>query len=370
MKGTAVTKFITLLLLLSVALNGYLLWPQQQATAPQAAVKLSPSVIVENNQQSLYQQALQQFNQRQFTAALASYQALTTSQPLQAEQLYFLWLDKLDNWLKNNELTVAETFLQLFLNSYPYDINMLQLDAERLVKNQQLHQAIVALLSLQSLANESQQAAINMRLIQLTMAQIKTLTEQHAWQKTINQTLVWLDYDNENPNYLFALANAYYHLGDLLSAQATLERFPLEHPLQAKVAELQTRIAQAQSGIDLVPLRPYGAHYLLDMQINDALNTQLMIDTGASFTVLPNNVFQALRPIPDYIDSLSINTANGQVIAKRYQLDSILIGQQYIENFEVLVIDNHSGYGLLGMNFLQLFKFNINQQTNQLELAK
>ncbi|KKK64403.1 hypothetical protein LCGC14_2984540, partial [marine sediment metagenome] len=114
----------------------------------------------------------------------------------------------------------------------------------------------------------------------------------------------------------------------------------------------------------------HGLENIDGRQINDALNTQLMIDTGASFTVLPNNVFQALRPIPDYIDSLNINTANGQVIAKRYQLDSILIGQQYIENFEVLVIDNHSGYGLLGMNFLQLFKFNINQQTNQLELAK
>ncbi|NMR24546.1 tetratricopeptide repeat protein [Pseudoalteromonas sp. NEC-BIFX-2020_015] len=373
MQSTLYVKVITLLLLASVALNGYFLWSKEQvqlASKPTLITHENTLINDKSKTNPVYEQATADFQQQRFSQAVTSYQQLKNTHPLHAERLYFHWLDTLDNWLKNNELTVADTFLQAFLNKYPYDIKMLRLNAEHLVKNQQIHQAIVAFFSLNSFANESEQAVILQRLQQLTFAQINTLSKQHAWQKIVSQTSVWLDYDNDNPHYLLALANAYYQLDDITSSQSTLERFAVEHPLQKQVDELQMQITHAQSGVDLISLKSYGAHYLLNMQINSSFNTELMIDTGASYTVIPNTVFQALRPIPDYIDSIRVNTANGQAIAQRYQVDSILIGKQYIENFEVLVIDSHSDYGLLGMNFLQLFKFNINQQTNQLELAK
>jgi xylose isomerase len=56
-------------------------------------------------------------------------------------------------------------------------------------------------------------------------------------------------------------------------------------------------------------------------------------------------------------------------IAKRYQIESFKIGEQIIYGFEVLSIENMRGQGLLGMDFLSRFKFNINQQTDELELS-
>ncbi|OUS73755.1 hypothetical protein B5G52_03015 [Pseudoalteromonas sp. A601] len=367
------TKLISFLLLLSVALNAYLLWPKPTKTQAQTVTSTKTKPILKRSVESTspeYQQAINQFQKRQFTAAVASYQQLNNSHPLEAEQLYFSWLDTLDSWLLNNELTISEAFLYAFLSSFPYDIKMLQLEVERLVKNQQPHQAIVALFTLQPMANEAEQAAISMRLTQLTQTQIKTLSKREAWQEIVNQTAVWLDYSSENPYHLMAQANAFYQLGDLVSAQSNLDRLDEEHPLKSQASELQALINNAYSEVDLVPLTKHGAHYLLDITVNDALNTQLMIDTGASLTVLPQTVIDALYPTPEYLGTMMVNTANGKATAQRYRIESIKIGQQVLTNFDILAISQHSGHGLLGMNFLQYFKFNINQQTNQLELDK
>ncbi|BDF96168.1 MULTISPECIES: TIGR02281 family clan AA aspartic protease [Pseudoalteromonas] len=371
MKRTFSTYLLITALTASVALNGYLLWPTEVVRPSKEAVTQSKTQQPPSELFSpYYQQAIRQFDQQQFSAAVASYQQLHTAQPLQAEQLYFQWRNSVEDWLNDGQLTTVERFLQAFLTSEPYNVSMLQLDAERLVKSQQPNQAIVALLALQSLANESQLAAINMRLTQLTIAQLQALNERRAWQTITEQTLAWLDYDNENPRYLFALAHAYYQLNDLPSAQSSLDRLPLEHPLQSQAAALQEQINHAINGLDKVPLEKRGAHYLIDIIINNDVNTQLMIDTGASFTVLPKQLLESLYPQPKYINEMTVNTANGQVKAAHYQVESIKIGQQILHNFDILVINNHSGYGLLGMNFLQHFKFNINQLDNQLELEK
>ncbi|MGS0536936.1 retropepsin-like aspartic protease family protein [Pseudoalteromonas sp. SaAl2] len=367
------TKLVSFLLLLSVALNAYLLWPKPTQSQAQTLISTKTKPILKHSVKSTspeYQQAVNQFQKQQFTAAVASYQQLINSHPLEAEQLYSSWLDTLDSWLLNNELTTSEAFLYAFLSSFPYDIKMLQLDVERLVKNQQPHQAIVALFTLQAMTNEAEQAAVSMRLTQLTQAQINTLNKREAWQEIVNQTAVWLDYSSENPYYLMAQANAFYQLGDLVSAQSNLDRLDEENPLKSQASELQTLINNAYSEVDLVPLTKHGAHYLLDITVNDALNTQLMIDTGASLTVLPQTVIDALYPTPEYLGTMTVNTANGKTTAQRYRVESIKIGQQVLTDFDILAISQHSGHGLLGMNFLQHFKFNINQQTNQLELDK
>ncbi|MBE0456667.1 TIGR02281 family clan AA aspartic protease [Pseudoalteromonas sp. KG3] len=371
MKRTFSTGILVIVLTVSIVLNGYLLWPTE-LVKPNIEVASQPQLKqpLANLHSPHYQQAIQYFNQQQFSAAVASYQQLQAAQPLQAEQLYFQWLNSVEDWLNDNQLTTAERFLHAFLTSHPYNVNMLQLDAERLVKNQQPNQAIVALLAIKPLANESQLVAINMRLTQLTIAQLKALHERRAWQTITEQTLAWLDYDNENPRFLFALAHAYYQLNDLASAQSSLDRLPIEHPLQSQTAALQTQINNAINGLDKIPLEKRGAHYLIDITINNDVNTQLMIDTGASFTVLPKQLLESLYPQPKYINNMSVNTANGQVNAEHYRVDTIKIGQQILHDFDILVINNHSGYGLLGMNFLQHFKFNINQLDNQLELEK
>jgi len=361
-------KLVSFLLLLSVALNTYLLWPNNKE--PQVNPKnIQPAPSANLNEASPSHGAIQAFLNGDYEHAVTLYLELENSHPLAAESVYANWLTTVESWLLDERLITSEQFLNAFLAHNPYDLNMLYLDAQRLLKQGEMHRAIVSLYSMKPLADESLKAKLNSQLIQLTNKQLDTLTAKQAWQKMINQTLVWLDYDNEKPRYLLALANAYYQLNDTLSAQNTLERLPTEHTMQQQAKQLQRLIDNKNAGLDLVTLQKRGSHYLVDATLNQHINTALMLDTGASFTVLPRTVFEQLTSAPQAIGSLTVNTANGKATAERYRIESIIIGQQQLKNFDILVIDSHTGYGLLGMNFLNKFKFNINQQTDQLELT-
>jgi clan AA aspartic protease (TIGR02281 family) len=66
------------------------------------------------------------------------------------------------------------------------------------------------------------------------------------------------------------------------------------------------------------------------------------------------------------------NTANGQVRAPVYILESLSVGDWYVQQLEVGVLDlgEQAGIdGLLGMNFLSHFRFFIDQNESMLRLS-
>ncbi|MBB1306905.1 retroviral-like aspartic protease family protein [Pseudoalteromonas sp. SR43-5] len=361
------TKLITLLLIGSLSLNAYLLWPQPAPTKVQETQGAEKS-ISPKQQNTLLNTAKQQFKKHQFEAALSSYQQLKNSNPEIAKNLYSSWLVQLKIWLNSN-LLLSESFLNALLNNSPYNVELLNLQVEYLINSEQTQNAIIALFELNSLLPADQQSNANTLLNTLTQNELHTLTEQQNWQAIIEQTQIWLDYKSDNAQFLYPLAYAYFQQGDLISAQATLDRMPNQHNLKSQVQTLQAMINKAQSQDDFVALTPYGAHYLINTEINNNLSTELMIDTGASVTSLPTSIIEQISPQPLYLGDVTVNTANGQIVVKRYQIESFKVGSQIIYGFEVLSIENTRGQGLLGMNFLSRFKFNINQQTDELELS-
>jgi clan AA aspartic protease (TIGR02281 family) len=361
------TTLITLLLIGSLGLNTYFLWPKSQLTdtkkIDQVIIKLLPK-----QQNTLLNKAELQFKQHQFDIALSSYQQLKSNSPKLANRLYSSWITYLKVWLKT-DLILSESLLNALLNQTPYSIELLTLQIEYLINSEQIQSAIIALLELHPLLSQSQQNAVDDRLAILTKTQLHTLTKQQRWPIIIEKTQIWLDYKNDNASFLYPLAYAYYQQNDLISAQAAINRMPSNHRLKTQVHTLQTLINKAQSKDNYITLTPYGAHYLISTKINNNLATELMIDTGASVTSLSTNIVEKISPQPLYLGDVTVNTANGQIIAKRYQIESFKIGEQIIYGFEVLSIENMRGQGLLGMDFLSRFKFNINQQTDELELS-
>ena len=100
---------------------------------------------------------------------------------------------------------------------------------------------------------------------------------------------------------------------------------------------------------------------------------QLLIDTGASLTMLKPEVFQ--RPGIRYQNSGRsevFNTANGPIRAPVYILDSLTIGHSQVNQLEVGVLEmagDTNMDGLLGMNFLRHFQFFIDQNEALLRLS-
>ena len=360
------TKLITLLLIGSLSLNAYLLWPQKQPVVGTQKTHSGKSIKAPKG--NLLSQAQQQFTQHKFDDALNTYQQLNLNAPKKAHTLYASWVAQLKQWLNTN-LPLSQSLLNALLNKDPYNTELLTLHVDYLVKSGQRQNAIIALFELYPLLNKHQQGPVDKRLVHLTTNELHSLSEQQNWQTIIEQTQIWLDYQNDNSHFLYALAHAYYQLEDFISALTTIERMPSNHPLQAEVTALHAMIEKAQSQDDFIALTPYGAHYLISTELNSSIKTELMIDTGASITSLSSDVLNQLSPRPLYLGDVTVNTANGQIRVKRYQIESFKVGMQTIYGFEVLSIENTRGQGLLGMNFLSRFKFNINQQTDELELS-
>jgi len=99
--------------------------------------------------------------------------------------------------------------------------------------------------------------------------------------------------------------------------------------------------------------RAWDGHYRAEAQVN-GVRLRLMIDTGASMVVLPDEDVHKLGINPATLDySLPVTTANGKSTVAPIRISSIKIGPIVV--FDVRAAVAHPGrlrVGLLGMSFL------------------
>ena len=189
--------------------------------------------------------------------------------------------------------------------------------------------------------------------------------------------------------YFIGLADAQIMLGDFDAAKSSLQMV-LEDPdagfrASTMLAELQQKQSSLSSGplaesegmeeesVPGVALYKRGSHYLLDAYPNGGEALRLLIDTGASLTVLtPAALNRHNVQFKDTGETRRFNTANGIVEAPVYQLDYLIIGEWTVDNIAIAVLDlqdDNSAEGLLGMNFLQHFRFFMDQKNKRLRLS-
>ena len=121
------------------------------------------------------------------------------------------------------------------------------------------------------------------------------------------------------------------------------------------------------------PLVKQSAHYLIDGQLDNHEIT-LLIDTGASISVLSQWFFEqkASQFKSEFIRHAPFDTAGGRVEAPIYRFESFAIGEYRVRDIEFVVMQlSQKGgisQGLLGMNFLKHFAFQIDQDQQYLIL--
>jgi clan AA aspartic protease (TIGR02281 family) len=132
-------------------------------------------------------------------------------------------------------------------------------------------------------------------------------------------------------------------------------------------------VQDSATGIIGIPLHRSGNHFIVDASPGRGRKVRLLIDTGASVTILTPDVLE--HPGIRYQDTgrtRVFNTANGTVQAPVYILDSLTVGDWEVNQLEVGVLDLSGGpdiNGLLGMNFLRHFQFFIDQNKALLQLS-
>lgn len=181
--------------------------------------------------------------------------------------------------------------------------------------------------------------------------------------------------------YFLKLAEAQLALNDKNGARRSLNLVvqdadvgPQAHALLNKVILSDRQEKEETVSVDTldIPLIRIGDHFLIDALLNNTQQVRLLIDTGASMTILTPGFME--RNDISYVDSNKkrlFNTANGQVSAPIYTIESLSLGEWQVNQIEIAILplDNETTFnGLLGMNFLKHFQFFIDQNDANLRL--
>lgn len=117
-------------------------------------------------------------------------------------------------------------------------------------------------------------------------------------------------------------------------------------------------------------LRKHGENYVVKVVINNQQTLNLMIDTGASVTVLKSEL-RDLISSDHALKFLKFSTANGIVEAPVYQISLLEVSDFGVHDLEVALLPlagSDEIDGLLGMNYLGQFEFFIDQKNMLLTL--
>jgi clan AA aspartic protease (TIGR02281 family) len=114
-------------------------------------------------------------------------------------------------------------------------------------------------------------------------------------------------------------------------------------------------------------------HILVPVIINGFIEAKVLVDTGATITILSRELAQRLRLEEGY-DSITLKTMGMDIHAQSARLDSIQLGDLSRSDFPVAVADlslEKKGEfdGVLGMDFMSHYKMHIDNENNRILLG-
>ena len=285
-----------------------------------------------------------------------------------------------------SRFSLAEQLLQRFLIAAYRDVEASILLAEVYLGEQDFKAAIDQFYEVRAYAYRPLILQRISNRIRSTVARLASSLKDNNEQNAIldlYQQLTQLE--PEHAPWFIGLATAQLALDDKEAARRSLLLVSQDPDVgaQAQVMLSELTIALAEihatephdSATEVVgiPLHRSGNHFIVDASSAHNRNIRLLIDTGASLTMLTADVFE--QPDIQYKNtgrSRVFSTANGLIRAPIYVLDSLSVGDWKVNQLEVgvLVSPGNSNFdGLLGMNFLRHFQFFIDQNEGLLRLS-
>lgn len=375
---TAVT-LLTIALVMSVALNIWL-WQKSLAT-PRGDLPLgSPG---ESEPQSLTSSALTQPRY----PALPNMRLAQTSQrksPDAASET--IDYDALAQWLEQGELQYFEPRLLALLRQYPDDPELLDLEARWYIATRPLSEALLHSYDLleRPLPDEIR-SRIDERVDTLEKNALKELVNSGNWDLLAEFVEPLFQRFPQREDLILLLAESYAHQQKAVLTEDTLAALPsdiagaerirrLLISGQQSVDEQETSLpSQVRASGERIALYQRNGQYVVPLTVVNR-PMQLLLDTGASTSVIKSSVFQALnaRSRAEFIGMFDVNTAGGQIRALMVQLPAVTLGPYALENVNFLIVPDqefNGADGLLGMNILRRFHFQLDQPSATLILT-
>lgn len=385
-KGIYPVKLIAtvlfVLLVSSIALNVYLFGQlhlsevaffQEQTDSDRETLKQSPAMPTPTPPDPIDTA----FEQRQAADAITLLQTLSNEVQ---QQKHATWFDTLYGRINTHQHNLDDVqFIQAFLQYSPYDPHFLLLEIMANIHRDEPAEQLALLYELRS--DISQTTLFDMVTGQITdrlRYSVEQLIQVSAWEVLASLLESLLSYEPDNRYMLINLANAYAETRQYGLMESTLAYLPQEDKdAQQLLDRMQQDLARPQPDRQIasgIPLRQSGDHFSVTATLNNLVSLDLMIDTGASTSVISQGLFDALPASinPAFIGRYPVNTAGGKVMAPIYRFRSLAITHHAVDNIAIVVlpIEGLEGDGLLGMNFLRAFHFQIDQENSELFLSE
>ena len=326
-----------------------------------------------------FEQALEQ---HKYDDALIIYQRHERQDSDLSQRLKTVFLQKMDEWSEHREdsIDALERFTQHYYQDTVLLQKLAQLYTEQEALEKAIEKAIEVLISARSFTlqpDDLKSTATKIHKLSRLLYNNKQKNQQLPDTLPLFHKLAALE--PEYPFYRFALAQGYIVLDEHDSAIRELELLQTDEEFgrlaSRQLSDLLPPIPEEpeETPSSAIPLFNEGHHYIAAAQTQDNSQSRLLIDTGASLTTMPNTLLKELkrRKMAHRVGHTELKTASGIAFAPLYQVKELHLGQYILKNLEVAGLD--LGYpfaeGLLGMNALGQFHFQIDQDRNYLILS-
>lgn len=226
----------------------------------------------------------------------------------------------------------------------------------------------------------NQQTRVTLALQHLVQSSDEYYSQRQQWIELLGFYELLDDIALREPEFGLRQAMIYRLLGETESAvELLLELQASDVGLDSQWTQnLESQLAEtaADAGPEAVltsavPITKKGDHYLVEITLNEQ-QVVLMIDTGASVTSLSRSSFNRLASRDyDHLGWRLFNTANGIARGEVYSVNSLVLGNTRLNDIDLAVLDYESSPGmdgLLGMNVLRNYRFEIDQDKQLLHL--
>ena len=275
--------------------------------------------------------------------------------------------------IKDGRIDAAAQLILDDGDRYAQDLSLSKMVARRFIDDNEYEKALVFLYE-QRLYVEPEIEQDLMQLIFQLVEQVDAkLGELSQLSLLVEFYRMLVSLHADHSPYYLRLTHWLIASGEIYQAEQSLAGALNDINYQESIAELEQRIELYASTEELIviPLTMQGEHYVVELTGAGLDGLKLMLDTGASMTVLKASVAESL--LPDALESatpLNLSTANGNVSGSKVLLPVVQMHDVIIENVEIGIMElpNFQYDGLLGMNILNRFRFYIDQENNELIL--
>ena len=288
--------------------------------------------------------------------------------------------------LETRQYRKAEALLQRMLVASWRDVEARILLAELAHRRGEVTAAVEQLYEARGHAWDQETLARLLQRIRGMVNEQVALLQKNASQAgllELYQRLTQLEPDHAP--YFIGLAGAQLELGDVDAARASLELVAQDPDYGVQATSMLANLQQLPderyeeaaavpaAEVAGIPLQRRGTHFLVGARPGRGGSLNLLIDTGASMTIVTPAALQSHGI--HYTDTGRtgiFSTANGRVSAPVYRIGKLAVGDWEVRQLEIGVLDlgNRTDIdGLLGMNFLRHFQFFIDQNRSSLRLS-